>query len=447
MSKIIKSKKEIIEYFEKGSKPKQLWKIGTEHEKFLYNLNTLQPIDYEGKNGIRSLFKLLKKKGWKEIIENKNPIALKNKGSTISLEPRCQIELSGRTVKTIHETCKEAKTYLDQLKIICTKKKLGILGIGYYPKNFKKNVGWVPKKRYSIMKKRMKITGSRGLEMMSSTCCIQTNLDYANENDMFKKVRIGFALQPFVTALFANSPIINKKKSKFLSYRSYIWSNTDKKRCGIISEVFSKKFTFEKYVSYLLKVPMYFVAKDGKYVEINNQTFEDFLNGKLKKIPKQLPTLKDLENHISTIFTDVRIKQYIEMRGADSGSWNRICALPAFWVGLLYNKQILDQTFLMLKNWKLEEIYQLNKDVQKYGLKSKLRGKKIQNICIEILKLAQKGLSLRNCLNKNKKNEEHFLNTLFDIANSGLSPAEELIDEYVDKNNNCSDKIFIDNSY
>ena len=447
MSKIIKSKKEIIEYFEKGSKPKQLWKIGTEHEKFLYNLNTLQPIDYEGKNGIRSLFKLLKKKGWKEIIENKNPIALKNKGSTISLEPRCQIELSGRTVKTIHETCKEAKTYLDQLKIICTKKKLGILGIGYYPKNFKKNVGWVPKKRYSIMKKRMKITGSRGLEMMSSTCCIQTNLDYANENDMFKKVRIGFALQPFVTALFANSPIINKKKSKFLSYRSYIWSNTDKKRCGIISEVFSKKFTFEKYVSYLLKVPMYFVAKDGKYVEINNQTFEDFLNGKLKKIPKQLPTLEDLENHISTIFTDVRIKQYIEMRGADSGSWNRICALPAFWVGLLYNKQILDQTFLMLKNWKLEEIYQLNKDVQKYGLKSKLRGKKIQNICIEILKLAQKGLSLRDCLNKNKKNEEHFLNTLFEIANSGVTPAEKLIDEYVDKNNNCSDKIFIDNSY
>ena len=447
MSKIIKSKKEIIEYFEKGSKPKQLWKIGTEHEKFLYNLNTLQPIDYEGKNGIRSLFKLLKKKGWKEIIENKNPIALKNKGSTISLEPRCQIELSGRTVKTIHETCKEAKTYLDQLKIICTKKKLGILGIGYYPKNFKKNVGWVPKKRYSIMKKRMKITGSRGLEMMTSTCCIQTNLDYANENDMFKKVRIGFALQPFVTALFANSPIINKKKSKFLSYRSYIWSNTDKKRCGIISEVFSKKFTFEKYVSYLLKVPMYFVAKDGKYVEINNQTFEDFLNGKLKKIPKQLPTLKDLENHISTIFTDVRIKQYIEMRGADSGSWNRICALPAFWVGLLYNKQILDQTFLMLKNWKLEEIYQLNKDVQKYGLKSKLRGKKIQNICIEILKLAQKGLSLRDCLNKNKKNEEHFLNTLFEIANSGVTPAEKLIDEYVDKNNNCSDKIFIDNSY
>ena len=447
MSKIIKNKKEIIEYFEKGSKPKQLWKIGTEHEKFLYNLNTLHPIDYEGKNGIRSLFKLLKKKGWEEILENKNPIALKNKGSTISLEPRCQIELSGRTVKTIHETCKEAKTYLDQLKIICTKKKLGILGIGYYPKNFKKNAGWVPKKRYSIMKKRMKITGSRGLEMMTSTCCIQTNLDYANENDMFKKVRIGFALQPFVTALFANSPIINKKKSKFLSYRSYIWSNTDKKRCGIISEVFSKKFTFEKYVSYLLKVPMYFVEKDGKYVEINNQTFEDFLNGKLKKIPKQLPTLKDLENHISTIFTDVRIKQYIEMRGADSGAWNRICALPAFWVGLLYSKTILDQTFLMLKNWKLEEIYQLNKDVQKYGLKSKLRGKKIQNICIEILKLAQKGLSLRNCLNKNKKNEEHFLNTLFDIANSGLTPAEELIGQYVDKNNNCSDKIFIDNSY
>ena len=297
------------------------------------------------------------------------------------------------------------------------------------------------------MKKRMKMTGSHGLEMMSSTCCIQTNLDYANENDMFKKVRIGFALQPFVTALFANSSIINKKKSKFLSYRSYIWSNTDKERCGIIPEVFSKKFTFEKYVSYLLKVPMYFVVKDGKYIEVGNQNFEDFLNGKLKKIPKQLPTLEDLENHISTIFTDVRIKQYIEMRGADSGSWNRICSLPAFWVGLLYNKTILDQTFLMLKNWKLEEIYQLNKDVQKYGLKSKLRGKKIQNICIEILKLAQKGLSLRNCLNKNKKNEEHFLNTLFDIANSGLSPAEELIDEYVDKNNNCSDKIFIDNSY
>ena len=447
MSQVIKSKEEIIEYFEKGSKPKQLWKIGTEHEKFLYDLNTLQPIDYYGKNGIRSLFKLLKKNGWKEIIEDKNPIALKKVGSTISLEPRCQIELSGGTVGTIHETCKQAKTYLDELKVICTKKRIGILGIGYYPKNFKKNIGWVPKKRYSIMKKRMRIAGSHGLEMMTSTCCIQTNLDYANENDMFKKVRVGFVLQPFVTALYANSPIINKKKSKFLSYRSYIWSNTDKKRCGIISEVFSKKFTFEKYVSYLLKVPMYFVVKDGKYMEINNQSFEDFLNGKLKKLPKQLPTFKDLENHISTIFTDVRIKQYIEMRGADSGSWARICALPAFWVGLLYNKTVLDEVFSIIKSWKLEEISQLNKDVQKYGLKSKIRGKTIQHICLEILNLSKKGLKLRNCLNKNKDNEEHFLNTLIEIANSGITPAERLINEYVNKNNNCSNKIFLDNSY
>jgi len=297
------------------------------------------------------------------------------------------------------------------------------------------------------MKKKMKESNSHGLEMMSSTCCIQTNLDYANENDMFKKVRIGFALQPFVTAIFANSPIINGKKSNFLSYRSYVWSNTDKKRCGIIPEVFSKKFTFEKYVSYLLKVPMYFVVKDGQYIEVSNQNFEDFLNGKLKKFPKRLPTIKDLENHISTIFTEVRIKQYIEMRGADSGSWSRICALPAFWVGLLYNKTILDETFSMIKNWKLEEIIQLNNDVQKYGLKSKLKGQKIQNICVEILKIAQKGLRLRNYLNKNKQNEEYFLNTLIEIVNSGITPAEKLINEYVDKNNNCSNKIFLDNSY
>ena len=447
MSKIIKNKKQVIEYFEKGSKPKQLWKIGTEHEKFLYHLNTLKPIDYHGKKGIKSLFKLLKKKGWEEIIEDKNPIALKKKESTISLEPRCQIELSGGKVNTIHQTCRQAKIYLDQLKTICAKKKIGILGIGYYPKNFKKDIGWVPKKRYSIMKKKMKRTGSHGIEMMSSTCCIQTNLDYTSEKDMFKKVRIGFVLQPLITALFANSPIVNKKKSKFLSYRSYIWSNTDKKRCGVIREVFSKQFTFEKYVSYLLKIPMYFVVKDGKYIEVGNQTFENFLNAKLKKFPGQFPTTKDLDNHISTIFTDVRIKQYIEMRGADSGSWSRICALPAFWVGLLYNKTILDQTFSMIKNWKLDEIVQLNKDVQKYGLRSKLKGKKIQDISIEILKLSQKGLSLRNCTNKKNQNEEYFLNTLFEIANSGITPAEKLIDEYVDKNNNCSDKIFIDNSY
>ena len=297
------------------------------------------------------------------------------------------------------------------------------------------------------MKKRMAITGSHGLEMMSSTCCIQTNLDYENEKDMFKKVRVGFALQPFITALFANSPIINSKKSKFLSYRSYIWSNTDKKRCGIIPEVFSKEFTFEKYVSYLLKVPMYFVVKDKKYIEIKNQNFKDFLNGNLKEIPNHYPTVKDLENHISTIFTDVRIKQYIEMRGADSGSWNRICALPAFWVGLLYNKSILDQIFTMIKNWKLNEIIQLNKDVQKYGLKSNLRGNKIQNICIEILKLSKKGLKLRNCLNKKGKNEEYFLDVLFDIANSGITPAENIIKKHIDKKNNCSDEIFIDNSY
>tara|TARA_B100000686_G_scaffold171753_1_gene178969 strand:- start:1568 stop:2911 length:1344 start_codon:yes stop_codon:yes gene_type:complete len=447
MKKILENKREIIEYFQKGSKSKQFWKIGTEHEKFLYDLNNLQPIDYYGKNGIKSLFKLLKKKGWKEVIEDKNPIALKKKGSTISLEPRCQIELSGGTVKTIHETCKQAKIYLDELKTICEKKKLGILGIGYYPKNFKKNSGWVPKKRYSIMKKKMKTAGSHGLEMMSSTCCIQTNLDYANENDMFQKVRVGFALQPFVTALFANSPIINKKKSKFLSYRSHIWSKTDKKRCGIISEVFSKKFTFEKYVSYLLNVPMYFVVKDGKYIEVKNQNFRDFLNGKLNKFPKQRPTVKDLENHISTIFTDVRIKQYIEMRGADSGSWNRICALPAFWVGLLYNKTILNEIFLFLKDWKLEDISQLNHDVQKYGLRSKIKGKKIQDLCIEILLLAKKGLNIRNYLNKSKRNEEYFLDVLFEVAESGITPAEKLIYEHVDKNNNCSDKIFINNSY
>ena len=446
-NKILNNKEDIIKYFQEGCKPKKLWKIGTEHEKFLYNLNSLQPINYEGKKGIKSLFKLLKKEGWKEILENKNPIALKKEGSTISLEPRCQIELSGKTVNTIHETCREAKIYLDQLKKICRKKNLGILGLGYYPNNFKKNIGWVPKKRYSIMKKRMKETGSHGLEMMTSTCCIQTNLDYENENDMFKKVKTGFALQPIVTALYANSPIVNKKKTKFLSYRSYIWSNTDKKRCGIIPEVFSKNFTFEKYVSYLLKVPMYFVLKDKGYIEIKNQNFEDFLNGKLREIPNQKPTIKDLENHISTIFTDVRIKQYVEMRGADSGSWSRICSLPAFWTGLLYKKEILDEIFFMLKEWKLEEIIQLYKDVQKYGLKSKFKGKKIKNICLEILKLSQKGLKLRNLLNKNKVNEEHFLNPLFKIAETGVTPAESLIDKYIDKNNHCSNKIFLDNSY
>ena len=447
MKKFLENKNDLIKYFEKGSKQKKFWKIGTEHEKFIYDLNTLNPIDYNGRNGIKSLFKLFKKKGWKEISENKNPIALKKSGSTISLEPRCQIELSGGTVKSVHETCKQAKNYLDELKKICIKKKLGILGLGYYPKNFKKYTGWVPKKRYTIMRKRMKSTGSHGLEMMSSTCCIQTNLDYSNENDMFKKVRVGFALQPFVTALFANSSIINKKKSKYLSYRSYIWSKTDKNRCGIISDVFSEKFTFEKYVNYLLKVPMYFVYRNGKYFEINNQNFEDFLNGKLKKLPNQLPTLNDLENHISTIFTDVRIKQYIEMRGADSGSWNKICALPAFWVGLLYSEKILDEVFFMIKDWNLDEIYELNKDVQKYGLRSQLRKKKIKSICIEILKLSKKGLNIRNYLNKKKETEEHFLNILFEIANSGKTPAEELINNYVDKNNNCSDDIFSDNSY
>ena len=447
MVKFLENKQQIINYFEEGSKQKKFCVIGTEHEKFIFHLNTLKPVNYFGKNGIKSLFKLIKGNGWNEIKEGKNTIALKNKVSTISLEPRCQIELSGGTVKTIHDTCREAKIYLDQLKKICKKKNLGILGLGYYPINFDRNSGWVPKKRYSIMKKRMKVTGSHGLEMMSSTCCIQTNLDYENERDMFKKVRIGFALQPFVTALFANSPIINGKKSKFLSYRSYIWSKTDKKRCGIISEVFSKNFTFEKYVNYLLKVPMYFVLKNGKYIEVENQNFEDFLKGNLKKFPNLLPTVKDLENHISTIFTDVRIKQYIEMRGADSGPWNRICALPSFWVGLLYNKKILDQTFLLVKNWKLEEISQLNKDVQKYGLNAELRGRKIKSLSIEILKLAKKGLKLRNYKNKKKETEEIFLNTLFDIAKSGITPAENLIKKYIDKKNNCSDEIFNDNSY
>ena len=447
MSIKFENKKHIIQYFEKGSKKKNEWKIGTEHEKFLYDVDNFKPIKYNGKKSIISLFNEFQKNGWEKILENNQPVALKRSGSTISLEPRCQIELSGAPVKTLHQTCMQAKKYLDELKKICDKKKIGIFGLGYYPTKFEKMNGWVPKKRYAIMKKKMIKNGTMGLEMMSSTCTIQTNLDYSSERDMFKKMRVGFALQPFITAIFANSPFVNSKKSKFLSYRSYIWSHTDKKRCGIIPSVFSKNFTFEEYVFYLLKVPMYFVVRNNKYLDARNQCFGDFLKGKLKILPKQLPGIKDLENHITTIFTDVRLKQYIEMRGADGGPWSRICALPAFWVGLLYNKEVLDQVFSLVKEWKYEEIFKLNNDVQKLGLQSKLRGKKIQNIFPTLLELSKKGLQKRKMLSKKKENEEHFLNPLFEIIEKGITPAEELIKKYFNKKKRKFNRIFFDNSY
>ena len=348
----ITDRRQLIEYLEAGCKPKAEWRVGTEHEKFGYTHDDLRPLPYDGERGIRALLEgLAAQFNWQIVTENELPIALQRGGASVTLEPGGQVELSGAPVKTLHETCCEVHEHLDQVRAVAAPLGIGMLGLGFQPKWRREDIPWMPKGRYRIMGSYMPTKGRLGLDMMLRTCTIQTNLDFSSEADMVQKFRVGLAWQPVATALFANSPFTDGRPNGFLSYRSHVWTDTDPDRSGILPFVFEAGMGFERYVDHALDVPMYFVYRDGKYIDAAGQSFRDFLKGRLPALPGELPTITDWSDHLTTLFPEVRLKRYLEMRGTDGGPWRSLCALPALWVGVLYHQATLDAAWHRVKDW------------------------------------------------------------------------------------------------
>ncbi|MEM6909105.1 MAG: glutamate--cysteine ligase [Pseudomonadota bacterium] len=414
-----------------GEKPASRWRIGTEHEKLVYKRLDRAAPSYNEACGIRDLLLALTEFGWEPVEENGKVIAMKGSDGTVSLEPAGQLELSGAPLENLHETCAETGRHLEQVKAIGERCGVGFLGLGMWPDKARSELPVMPKGRYEIMMRHMPKVGTLGLDMMLRTCTIQVNLDYSSEADMAQKFRVGLALQPLATALFANSPFTEGKPNGFLSYRSHIWSDTDPHRTGMLPFVFEDGFGYERWAQYMLDVPMYFVFRDGKYIDAAGQSFRDFMAGKLPALPGQYPRQSDWWDHLSTAFPEVRLKSFLEMRGADGGPWSRICALPALWVGLLYDQSALDAAWDLVKDWSMEEREQLRHDAPLLGLAAPIPGRgKLQDLGREALKIAHSGLAARGRLNASGDNETGFLETLDEIVASGKVPAQRLIDAY-----------------
>lgn len=414
-----------------GEKPREAWRIGTEHEKFVYDTADRHAPSYDEAGGIRDLLMALTEFEWEPIVEGGNVIAMKGADGTVSLEPAGQLELSGAPLENLHQTCAETGRHLAQVKIIGDRIGKSYLGLGMWPDKTREALPIMPKGRYAIMLRHMPRVGSMGLDMMLRTCTVQVNLDYSSEADMAQKFRVSLALQPLATALFANSPFTEGKPNGYLSYRSHIWSDTDPARTGMLPFVFEDGFGYERYVRYMLDVPMYFVFRDGKYIDAAGQSFRDFLKGELPALPGERPRLSDWQDHLSTAFPEVRLKSFLEMRGADGGPWSRICALPAFWVGLLYDQGALDAAWDLVKHWDMEGRETLRASVPKLGLDAPLPGGGIlRDIASEVLDISRSGLAARGQLNAGGDNETGYLEPLAEIVASGKVPAERLLDLY-----------------
>jgi glutamate--cysteine ligase len=445
---LIESREDLLAPFIKGEKPKNAWRIGTEHEKFVYRRADHRAPSYDEPGGIRDLLMALTEFGWTPIEEGGNVIALSGPDGAISLEPAGQFELSGAPLENLHQTCSEAGRHLNQVKIAGDRLGVGFLGLGMWPDKTRQELPVMPKGRYAIMLRHMPRVGSLGLDMMLRTCTIQVNLDYASEADMAQKFRVGLALQPLATALFANSPFTEGKPNGYLSYRSHIWSDTDPHRTGMLPFVFEQSFGYEHYVDYALDIPMYFVFRDGKYIDAAGLSFRDFLGGKLSILPGEKPRLSDWVDHLSTAFPEVRLKSFLEMRGADGGPWNRICALPAFWVGLLYDQNALDAAWDEVKSWTMEERQKLRDCVPKLGLKAETpNGETLQQLGSRILAISSSGLAARNRLNTAGDNESGFLDPLREIITCGKTPAEILLERFYGEWQKDIDHIYAEQSF
>ncbi|HET7655689.1 MAG TPA: glutamate--cysteine ligase [Luteimonas sp.] len=420
----VTDRRELVEHLTKGMRTRDTWRIGTEHEKFGFRLDDLRPPTFEGERGIEALLKGLTRFGWQASEEGGRVIALQRDGASVTLEPAGQLELSGAIVETIHDTCCEVDRHLVEVKAVADALGLGFLGMGFQPKWRREDMPWMPKGRYRIMREYMPKVGSLGLDMMTRTCTVQVNLDVGDEADMVKKFRVSLALQPVATALFADSPFTDGKPNGFLSYRSHVWSDTDPDRTGMLDFVFEDGFGYERYVDYLLDVPMYFSYRDGKYVDLAGKSFRAFLDGKLDALPGARPTLRDWSDHMTTAFPEVRLKQYLEMRGADGGPWNRLCALPAFWVGLLYDDAALDAAWDLVRDFSLAERHALRDGVPKHALKLPFRGATVRELALRALEISAAGLARRARRNRNGADERIFLEPLIEFADANETPAE-----------------------
>jgi glutamate--cysteine ligase len=430
-SRLIESRDDLLSVFAGGEKPRERWRIGTEHEKFVYRMSDHRAPSYDEPGGIRDLLNGLTEYGWKPVIENGNVIALSGTDGNISLEPAGQFELSGAALQNLHQTCAEAARHLDQCKAVGERLGLGFLGVGMWPDKTRAELPIMPKGRYAIMLNYMPKVGTLGLDMMLRTCTIQVNLDYASEGDMVKKFRVGLALQPVATALFANSPFTEGKPNGFKSFRSHIWEDTDPDRTGMLPFVFEDGFGYERYCDYALDVPMYFVYRDGKYIDVAGESFRDFIEGKLPQLPGEKPRLTDFTDHLSTAFPEVRLKSFLEMRGADGGRWSRICGLPALWVGLLYDDQALDAAWDLVKHWTIKQREKLRHDVPKLALDAVTPdGESMRDFAGRVLDISADGLTRRAMLNSAGDNEGGFLDPLRDVVATGMTPADRLLARY-----------------
>ena len=428
---VIESRDQLVAPMQAGEKPKSAWRIGTEHEKLVYKRDDFRAPSYEEDGGIRDILLSLRKFGWEPVEENGKVIAMRGEDGTVSLEPAGQLELSGAPLENLHQTCAETGRHLQQVKEVGEACGVGFLGLGMWPDKTREELPIMPKGRYDIMLRHMPRVGTMGLDMMLRTCTIQVNLDYSSEADMVKKFRTSLALQPLATALFANSPFTEGKPNGFLSYRSHIWSDTDPHRTGMLPFVFEDGFGYERWTDYMLDVPMYFVYREGRYIDAAGLSFRDFLDGKLSVLPGEKPTQSDWWDHLSTAFPEVRLKSFLEMRGADGGPWNRICALPAFWVGLLYDEAALDAAWELVKDWTMEEREALRNAVPRLALDAPISGgHTLRDLAKDVLKISRQGLAARARLNTGGDNETGFLEPLDEIVASGKVPAQRLLDLY-----------------
>jgi len=420
---------DLVRWFEAGAKPADAWRVGAEHEKFVFRLADHAPVPYEP-GGIRALLDGLTRFGWSPVREGDNVIALERGGASVSLEPGGQFELSGAPLETIHDICEETGAHLQEVKVVADELGLGFLGLGFTPVWRRDEVPAMPKGRYGVMRRYMPKVGGLGLDMMFRTCTVQANLDFSSEVDMVAKFRASLALQPIATALFANSPFVEGRPSGLLSARANVWTDTDPDRTGMLDFVFADGFGFEAYARYALDVPMYFVKREGAYVDVAGRSFRDFMAGKLPELPGLRPTLKDWADHATTLFPEVRLKQYLEMRGADSGTWSRLCALPALWTGVLYDSAALAAAWDLCKGWDIADHERLRADVARRGLKAEIAGRTVQDVAKDLLAIAREGLKRRNRLSGGLVDESGYLGELFEIADSGVTPAERLLELY-----------------
>ncbi|MEO0982185.1 MAG: glutamate--cysteine ligase [Pseudomonadota bacterium] len=428
----IESMTELVEWFEKGCKPKADWRIGTEHEKFGFQREGLRPLPYEGEASVRAILEGLRDQfGWTPIEEAGNVIGLKKDGASVSLEPGGQFELSGAPLEHIHQTCNEVGDHLKEVRAVAEPLGVAFLGLGASPIWSMEETPMMPKGRYGIMKAYMPRVGRLGHQMMFRSCTVQTNLDFSSEADMALKMRVSLALQPLGTALFANSPFMEGRTNGFLSYRGHIWTDTDPDRTGMLPFVFEEGFGFERYADYALDVPMYFARRRGTYVDCAGHSFRDFLDGKLEPVMGDRPTIEDWEDHLSTIFPEVRLKRFLEMRGSDSGPWSRLCAMPALWVGLLYDQAALEAAWDLVKDWTAPQREALRRAAPVLGLNAPTPcGRTLQDVAKDALAIARGGLKARAKLGTAGDDETGFLSELDEIADSGLTPAERLLERY-----------------